>query len=180
MNHHYEENQHQAKEKEWAKKNNAAPLQKEMFLRMATVVVVPSTTTSIPLLPLSEVEGTHALYDWWAVVCWAHPNVPAGDCPAHSFEEATENTSLSFVKAMTIYAFLQDFLQVHHPDPITSLYLYGKDWVLIEDFVYPPPGVDIKAGPDDESVDSSATELFTLSQKDNGPSSPMKRMMTII
>ena len=81
---------------------------------------------------------------------------------------------------MTIYAFLWDFPQVHHPDPITSLYLYGKDWVLIEDFVYPPPGVDIKAGPDDESVDSSATELFTLSQKDNGPSSPMKRMMTII
>ena len=69
--------------------------------------------------------------------------------------------------------FLWDFLQVHHPDPITSLYLYGKDGVLVEDFVYHPSGVDIKAGPEDEGATSSATESFTLSSKDNGPSSPI-------
>ena len=101
------------------------------------------------------------------------PGVLASDWPACSFEEATENTSLGFVKGMMVYSFLQDFPQVHCPDPITSLYLYGEDGVLDEDLVYPPPGVDIKAGPKDEGVNSSATESFTLSSKDNGPPSPV-------
>ena len=100
-------------------------------------------TMTVPPPP-SEVEGTCALYDW-AIVCQAHP------MSLHLIVLLTPLMRLPRMPFLVSWRwwvcmpFLWDFLQVHHPDPITSLYLYGKDGVLVEDFVYPPSGVDIKA-----------------------------------
>lgn len=93
--------------------------------------------------------------------------MPVSDKPAHLFEEVTKNTS------MTVYAFLQDFPEVCHPDLIASLYLFGEDGIVNPDHVYPPLGVNIKSKLEAEEASSDmATESFMLSPEDNGPNSP--------
>ena len=81
--------------------------------------------------------------------------------------------SLGFVKVMTVYTFLWDFPQVHQPDTITSLYLYGEDGAVDPDYVYPSLGVSIKKDVEEEEVPSSVTATDSLSPVDNGPSSPV-------
>ena len=64
--------------------------------------------------------GTEALYKWWELVRRLHPDVPERDKLAHTYKEATRNTSLQFIQAAIIYSFLHDFPE-EEEDPVEEV-----------------------------------------------------------
>ena len=50
-----------------------------------------------------------------------HQDIPERDKPAQSYEEATQNTGLSFVKVAMVYAFMCDFPEEEEEDPVEEV-----------------------------------------------------------
>ena len=61
-----------------------------------------------------------ALYKWWELVKKFHPDVPERDKPSRTYEEATRNTCLRYVRAAMVYGFLREFPEPE-PEPIEDV-----------------------------------------------------------
>ena len=100
--------------------------QQALTIKKPILVTAPAPTTLPPPPPAKlpppppESEGLVALYKWWELVKKFHPDVPERDKPSHSYEEATRNTCLRFVRAAAVYGFMREFPEPE-PEPIEEV-----------------------------------------------------------
>lgn len=91
------------------------------------ILITTSASSTLPPPPPAklpppppESEGLVALYKWWELVKKFHPDVPERDKPSRTYEEATRNTCLRYVRAAMVYGFLREFPEPE-PEPIEEV-----------------------------------------------------------
>ena len=100
--------------------------QQALTINHPILVTAPAPSTLPPPPPAKlpppppESEGLVALYKWWELVKKFHPDVPERDKPSRTYEEATRNTCLRYVRAAMVYGFLREFPEPE-PEPIEEV-----------------------------------------------------------
>ena len=106
------------------------PKSAQQALTVHHPIIVKVPVPALGTLPPPDVKlppppprsmGTEVLNKWWELVCMIHQDIPERDKPAQSYEEATQNTGLSFVKVAMVYAFMCDFPEEEEEDPVEEV-----------------------------------------------------------